>query len=81
MSNWDDEFNKSWERSEKMGNMIFGTIIWTFRIVLAIIILTILAQVGLAAWLISTISGTDPKEAAGSLGEIIRAFEESRKSE
>jgi hypothetical protein len=81
MTNWNNDFDKRWARDEKMGNMIFGTVIWGFRIVLVIIILTILAQVGLAAWLISAVSGTDPKEAAGSLGEIVRAFEESRKGE
>lgn len=81
MSRWDDDFDKSWERHEKMSNAIFGTAIWVFRVVLVIIVLTILAQFGLAAWLIHAISGTDPKEAAGSLGEIVRAFEESRKGE
>lgn len=81
MTRWDDDFNKSWERTEKMGDMIFGTVIWGFRIVLVIVVLTILAQIGLAAWLINAVSGTDPKEAAGSLGEIVRAFEESRKGE
>lgn len=81
MTKWDDDFDKSWERSEKLSNAIFGTVIWGFRIVLVIIVLTILAHFGLAAWLISTLSGTDPKEAAGSLGEIVRAFEESRKGE
>lgn len=81
MSNWNDDFDKRWAKSEKAMDSIFGFARWIFVLVFTIIILSILAQIALAFGLLHVVTTTEPSEIGGLVGEIVKGYEDAKKGE